>query len=90
MSLTKAEQTIQHAAWKQFPAQELWIKDDKYFWSYEKRDESVCITEGVYNDGDIDSRTLLYKADNVDTFVDNLIMDKISDGWKCFASQLFQ
>jgi hypothetical protein len=90
MSLTKAEQTIQHAAWKQFPAQELWIKDDKYFWSYEKRDGGVSITEGVYKDGDIDNRTLLYKTDNVDTFVHNQIIEKISDGWKCFASQLFE
>jgi len=90
MSLTKAEQTIQLTAWKQFPAQELWIKDDKYFWAYEKRQESVYITEGVYTESGLNNRTQLYKPDNVDIFIDNLIIEKIAGGWKCFSSQLFE
>ena len=90
MSLTKAEQTIQLAASKnQFSAQELWIKDDKYFWAYDKGDSSVSITSGTYTESGLTHNTEVFKTTDVDGVVDKLIIQRISDNWKCFASQLF-
>ena len=90
MSLTKAEQTIQLAAWKDFPAQEIWIKDDKYFWAYEKSDSCVYITCGTYTESGLThKKTEVFKTDDVDMFIDKLIIEKIADKWKCFSSELF-
>jgi hypothetical protein len=90
MSLTKAEQTIQLAAWKDFPAQELWIKDDKYFWAYEKGDSCVYITCGTYTESSLThNETEVVNTSEPDVLVDKLIIEKIAEGWKCFSSELF-
>lgn len=90
MPLTKAEQTIQLGASKgQFPAQELWIKDDKYFWAYDKGDSYVSITSGTYTNSGLTHKTEVFKTTDVDGVVDKLIIEKIADKWTCFSSQLF-
>jgi len=89
MPLTKTEQTIQLAAWKQFPAQELWIKDDKYFWAYQKGDSSVHFTSGTCTESGLTRKTEVVSTTEPDILVDKLIMEKIAEGWKCFSSELF-
>ena len=94
MSLIKVKNIIKKEAWSGFPAQELWIREnDLYFWAYDKNKEKIYITEGRYV-GDIENQLpkLEYKTveyDNVDNFVDDIIQKKESEGYECFASQLF-
>jgi hypothetical protein len=88
--LTKVKKIIQDAAWKKFPAQELWFREaDLRFWAYEKREDSICITEGNYANDELVYATMEYPTSNVEEFVDDAVVLKEKDGYTCFASQLF-
>jgi hypothetical protein len=90
MSPEKIMKIIQDAAWKDFPAQELWFREnDLHFWAYEKGHNNVLLTEGKYTDtGLIFTITENYTQD-VENFVNNEINIKTEEGYICFASQFF-
>ena len=91
MSITKIKQLIKNNAWQNFPAQELWIREnDLTFWAFEKTNESVIVTDGIYtNDKGLTFITTNYPSQEIETFVDNLVLKKSNEGYTCFASQLF-
>lgn len=93
--LTQAEQYIQSKAWKDFPAQELWIKNDKYFKAYELKrllygDYLLSETEGTYEDGKIvyQSSSKMEKIGNENRYLELLCRRIGREGYHCFASQL--
>jgi hypothetical protein len=91
MSITKIKQLIKNNAWQNFPAQELWIREnDLTFWAFEKTKESVIVTDGMYtNDKGLTFTTTSHPSQEIETFVDNLIVKKLNEGYTCFASELF-
>lgn len=83
----EAKRNIQKAAWKLFPAQELWIDKKNNFWAYEKKENEVVVTSGKYIDK-IEYSTYTEKTDNVDELVDSLTENKTKEGYECFAIEL--
>lgn len=84
MVLTKAEKYIQSRANIDFPSQELWIKDNMYFWSFDK--EKMVMVQGIYERGNIVFCTELYETDT--ELISEMDRNR-QDGYKCFASLLF-
>ena len=90
MSLIKVKNIIKKEAWNGFPAQELWIRDkDLYFWAYDKAEGKISITEGKYLNNKLEYKTTQNETQDVDKFIDDIIKQKILEGYECFASQLF-
>ena len=90
MSLIKVKNIIKKEAWTGFPAQKLWIRDiDLHFWAYDKNEEKISLTEGKFIEGKLQYKTTDETPVNVESFIDELIKKKESEGYECFASQLF-
>jgi hypothetical protein len=74
-----------------FPAQELWIDDELNFCAFEKAQNQLIITEGIYNINNrtIDFVTKSYNHPDIEYTLDNYLNEKLVQGYECFASQLF-
>lgn len=83
-----AKKTIQKAAWRLFPAQELWIDKENNFWAYETKDKEVITTSGKYTDNKINYSTSTQTTDDVDELVEFLTTEKTEQGYECFAIEL--
>ena len=82
-NMKDAKKYIQKKACKNFPAQELWIRDDYSFWAYDKQDNRIFSTTGQYSNGDI-----IYNTVCVQDLIGDLIDQKMQEGFKCFAMQI--
>jgi hypothetical protein len=74
-----------------FPAQELWIDDELNFCAFEKLENELILTEGIYNINNttIDFVTKSYSHPDIEHVLDNYLNEKLDQGYECFASELF-
>lgn len=77
-----------NVAWSKFPCQELWSQGNS-FWSFEKGINKVSLTSGFVENENIYFNTLNIYVSDVESFIDSLCDSKYRDGYRCFASEMF-
>lgn len=82
--LTRTEAYIQRLANVEFPAEELWIKNDSYFWAYAFSNGAIISTTGKYENGEFEKRSesLPY------TRFYEILAQRENEGYHCFAIQI--
>lgn len=77
---------IQKIAGNSFPADELWINDNK-FWAYELERRKVILTEGNVREGHVTFTSEVIHTIEPEEMIESLIIQKKSEGFLCFASR---
>jgi len=76
---------LKNTVWDNFKVQELWFRDnDYYFWGYEIKENKIFSTKGYFKNDVIYYSTIEYENNNID----RLIEEKLNEGYYCFASEL--
>lgn len=75
--------------WENFPAQEIWRKDNS-FWAFENKDDSnkIYLTSGYMEGEKIVFDTIFLSVSNKNKFITNLCDSKRRDGYECIAIQM--
>ena len=84
----EAKNFLKQVAWDRFPAQELWIRPDNYFWAFNIEDDHITFTEGSYQGGDIVFNSVVHRTREGEDYVEPLAQIKRIEGYECFAMQM--
>jgi hypothetical protein len=75
-----------------FPAREIWTNGNR-FWCFDynadEKNTHITLTDGVYNDGIISFESVEKVCADVDTYLNEEIAHKSSQGYNCVSMQLF-
>ena len=80
---------LKECAWEKFPAQELWVKKEK-FWAFENKEDSdkVYLTSGYIQDEEIKFDTIFITVSNKNRFITQMCESKRKEGYECIAIQM--
>ncbi len=80
---------LKEYAWEKFPAQELWVKEEK-FWAFENKEDSdkIYLTSGYLQDKEIKFETTFLTVSNKKRFITQLCDSKRKEGYECIAIQM--
>lgn len=84
----KAKNYLKRNAWNFFPSQELWINDQDHFWSFEKDNNNLILTQGEFLNDSINYQTHTRQTQDPDSELNEMINEKINTGYECFAIEL--
>lgn len=88
MNLEIMKNKIKQIANNDFPADELWIKEDFSFWAFAKENNKIILTEGFLNNEDfLYDTNILYisENENIDNTITLLCAEKTQNNYVCFA-----
>jgi len=87
-SATYIKKYIQNAS-NRFPGKELWFHaGDNSFWAFEKDGQAIQITNGIFQNDDIDFHITVRRVnqnEHIDDVIEDLIREKTHEGFECFA-----